>query len=464
MDAASSRRRWKEREARASDGSRSLFACVSILELFLPSRSSSNRGNQEDTIAFFESAGFAAEEADVFLVEVDVQELADLALIVANVAAEIGEAGSKLVEGIGDGGRATVHFRRAVGEAAEGRGNFDGYWHCNSPCPDLCLCTCRCGAELGFQIRLEGFEARGDSFSGREFGSDGVGGFQPVAGDADDSGFVRLDAVLGDEFLRDARSHAACRLGENAFRFGEKLNGVDDFVVGDVLGPAAGLADLLDGKGAVSRTADGERAGDGIGLLWFESGEIALHAMGNRRAARGLRAKKLYWLWLDPAEGDQFAECFGDLGDQRPAGHGNDYVVGERPAELFGDFIAMRFRAFGIVGAQIHVDETPLEAVGDLSAETVDVIVVAVDAHDARAIDRGVEYLGGLEVGGNEDASVEALLCSLRGHGVGEITSRGAAHGGEVETARRRERGGGDAILEGQRRKADGIVLEIKTF
>src|SRR5258706_8789894 len=106
------------RSARLRQESES-FACVSILELFLPSRSSSNRGNQEDTIAFFESAGFAAEEADVFLVEVDVEELADLALIVANVAAEIGEAGSKLVEGIGDSGRATVHFRRAVGEAAE---------------------------------------------------------------------------------------------------------------------------------------------------------------------------------------------------------------------------------------------------------------------------------------------------------------------------------------------------------
>src|SRR6266478_5152198 len=89
--------------------------------------------NQEDTIAFFQGAGFAAEETDVFLVEVDVEELADLALIIAHVAAEIGKAGSKLVEGVGDGGRATVDFRRAVGEAAEGRGNFDGYGHPISP-------------------------------------------------------------------------------------------------------------------------------------------------------------------------------------------------------------------------------------------------------------------------------------------------------------------------------------------
>src|SRR5437879_3265677 len=90
-------------------------------------------GDQKDAIAFLQGAGFAAEEADVFFVEVDVEELADLALVVADVAAELGEAGSKLVEGVGDGGRATVHFRRTVGEAAEGRGNFDGYGHPISP-------------------------------------------------------------------------------------------------------------------------------------------------------------------------------------------------------------------------------------------------------------------------------------------------------------------------------------------
>ncbi len=45
------------------------------------------------------------------------------------MAAEIGEAGGELVEGFGDGGSATVYFGRAVGEAAEGGGDFDGYWH-----------------------------------------------------------------------------------------------------------------------------------------------------------------------------------------------------------------------------------------------------------------------------------------------------------------------------------------------
>src|SRR5216684_5463296 len=105
------------------------IAYVSILEQVPASRSSRNRWNQQDPIAFLERAGFAAEEADVFFVEVDVEELADLALIVADVAREIGEARSELVESFGDRGGATVHFGCAIGEAAESGGDFDGHWH-----------------------------------------------------------------------------------------------------------------------------------------------------------------------------------------------------------------------------------------------------------------------------------------------------------------------------------------------
>src|SRR5256885_1624741 len=89
----------------------------------------------------------------------------------------------------------------------------------------------------------------------------------------------------------------------------------------------------------------------------------------------------------------------------------------------------MRLGAFGVIGTQIHVGETPLEAVGNLRAQTIDLVVVAVDAHDARAIDGGVEDFGRFEVGGNEHASVEALLSGLRGDGIGGGAGGAAAHG-----------------------------------
>ena len=94
-----------------------------------------------------------------------------------------------------------------------------------------------------------------------------------------------------------------------------------------------------------------------------------------------------------PAQGYEFAKCFGNFCDQRAAGHGHDNVVRQRPTQLLGDFEAVRLRAFGVVRAQIHVDQAPLKTVGDLRAETIDVVVVAVDAHDARAVNGGVQNL-----------------------------------------------------------------------
>jgi hypothetical protein len=91
--------------------------------------SASDGGNQKDAVTFLEGAGFAAEEADILLVEVDVKELADLAALVADVARETGEARSEVVEGFSDCGRATVNFWRAVGEAAECERDFDSYRH-----------------------------------------------------------------------------------------------------------------------------------------------------------------------------------------------------------------------------------------------------------------------------------------------------------------------------------------------
>jgi len=318
------------------------------------------------------------------------------------------------------------------------------------------------GVELGVEIGFEGVEARGDGFGGWKFGGDGVGGFEAVAGDAEDGGFVGADAALLDEFLGDAGGDAAGGFGEDAFGFGEKFDGVDDFGIGDVFGPAAGFADQLESEGAVGGIADGERAGDGVGLLRFEAREIAFDGVGDGRAAGSLRAEEFYWLGSDPAEKYEFVERFGDFADERSAGHGNDHVIGKSPAELFGDFVAVRFGAFGVVGAEVDVNEAPLEAVGDLRAEAIDVVVVAVDADDAGAVDGSVEDFSGFEIGGNEHAGVETLLRGLRSDGVGEVAGGGAADGGEAEAASGDEGGADDAVLEGERGEADGVVFHVE--
>src|SRR3989442_12959977 len=73
-----------------------------------------DRGDEHHAVAVAEGAGFAAEEANVFFVEGDIEELANLALVVADVAGEGGEAGGGGGWGGGACARATVHTGRSV--------------------------------------------------------------------------------------------------------------------------------------------------------------------------------------------------------------------------------------------------------------------------------------------------------------------------------------------------------------
>src|SRR5260221_6813750 len=118
---------------------------------------------------------------------------------------------------------------------------------------------------------FEGVEFGVDFFGGRVVGGDGVGGFEAVAGDADYRGFVFGDAALLDELGGYACGYTASGFGEDAFGLGEQLDGVDDFGIGDVFGPAAGFTDELQSEGAVGGIADGEGTRDRVWLLRGEA-------------------------------------------------------------------------------------------------------------------------------------------------------------------------------------------------
>src|SRR5262249_37474899 len=135
---------------------------------------------------------------------------------------------------------------------------------------------------------------------------------------------------------------------------------------------------------------------------------------------------------------------------------------GQFPAELFGDFVAVSFRAFSVVGAEIDVDQAPAELVGDLRAQAVDVVVVAVDADDAAAVNGGVQHFGGLEIRREEDGGVEALLRALGGNGIGEVAGRRATDGLEPEALRSRKRRGHYAILKGKRGIVHRVILKVE--
>src|SRR5262249_49856390 len=142
---------------------------------------------------------------------------------------------------------------------------------------------------------------------------------------------------------------------------------------------------------AISGIADCKRASNRLRLLRLKTSEIALHAIRDGRATRCLRAEKLHRLFLHPAKQNKFAECLRNFRDERTASHRNDDVVRKLPPKLLGDFVAVRFRSFGVVRPQINVNKAPLEAIRDLRTKTIDVVVVAVDANYTSSVNGSIE-------------------------------------------------------------------------
>ena len=83
----------------------------------------------------------------------------------------------------------------------------------------------------------------------------------------------------------------------------------------------------------------------------------------DRRAAGGLRRIDARQLAVDQADLAQLAQSADDARQQRAAGDRRDEVLRIAPAELLDDFEAHRLRAFGVVRAQVDVDEAPAVAV-----------------------------------------------------------------------------------------------------
>ena len=98
------------------------------------------------------------------------------------------------------------------------------------------------GGKLRVHECFESFNFRSDGLTKRIFADDSVGGLQAVAGNAHDGGFFRRDTALIDQLFCDAGGDAACGFRKDAFSFSQNLYGGNNFRIGNIFRPAAGLA------------------------------------------------------------------------------------------------------------------------------------------------------------------------------------------------------------------------------
>src|SRR5882757_10996239 len=92
------------------------------MQAFSLSRTAGDGGDEHDLVAVLEGVGFAAEEADVFVIDVDVNEAAELAVFAFDLRGEGRECLVDVGEEAGKISRSGIELLAAVGVAGEGSG------------------------------------------------------------------------------------------------------------------------------------------------------------------------------------------------------------------------------------------------------------------------------------------------------------------------------------------------------
>src|ERR1017187_10012759 len=116
------------------------------------------------------------------------------------------------------------------------------------------------------QQRLEFAQAGLDFARFAYMAGHGVERLQSVAGDAKDRGIISRNFARRNEFLRHTHGHTAGRLGKNAFRLRQQLDGVADLVAGHAVSRCAGVIHHLKPVETVGPRAAGERFGTRVRL------------------------------------------------------------------------------------------------------------------------------------------------------------------------------------------------------
>jgi hypothetical protein len=126
---------------------------------------------------------------------------------------------------------------------------------------------------------------------------------------------------------------------------------------------------------------------------------------------------------------------------------------------LFGNLESHGLGALGIERPEVYVDESPGMPLGNLGAQSIDVVVVSADRDHARSVDLRCRDLAALETFRDQDVRGNAGGCGLRRNRVRQVSRRRASDSFELEFEGLVDSHGGHAILEGQRGIRDAIVL-----
>src|SRR5439155_25102913 len=140
----------------------------------------------------------------------------------------------------------------------------------------------------------------------------------------------------------------------------------------------------------------------------------------------------------DEADLPELLEALPDLREERAGRDRRDDGVRQLPAELLGDLEGEGLGALGVVGAQVDVDEAPVELARQLDDQPRAVVVAAAHGVHLAAVDGGREELLGLDRARVEYDGAHAARRRARSDRVAEVARRGATERVRAELSRLR--------------------------
>src|SRR4029077_7519015 len=102
-------------------------------------RSAGDRRHQQNFVAFLKRVGWPAEKADVFFVHIDVQEAANLALVITQVRLEVGKLFVEHRKQFAEVGSCASDRSNSVGMTPQS--GWDLYRYCHGYAPTAASCA-----------------------------------------------------------------------------------------------------------------------------------------------------------------------------------------------------------------------------------------------------------------------------------------------------------------------------------
>ena len=159
----------------------------------------------------------------------------------------------------------------------------------------------------------------------------------------------------------------------------------------------------------------------------------------------------------------KFTERFLEFGEERSTCHRRNNGRWQAPAQLFGDLKAHSLGTFAVVAAQVHVHHAPAKPIGELRAQTIDVVVVSLHAHKVRIVNGGRENLFAFKIFRHKNPRIEPRERRVRSDSVGEVPRASTPNGTQAERVSGVDRRRNDTVLERECGLTHRVVLDPYT-